>query len=146
MNTTSNRYSPFRAQLLVEKDTLAQRIHRIDEALRALDGLAGARPGRKPGRPASLSLKATRATTPGRRRGRPPGKRAGKRARNELSLRAAILKAMGKGPLTKAEILSGVQKEGYKFSASNPMNSINVLLYTKGLFKKLPGKKFTPAK
>src|SRR5262245_6425128 len=142
MNITSSRYSPFRSQLLGEKESLVERIARIDEALRVLDGLAGSRPGRKPGRRASVARVARAAAVAGRRRGR----RGGKRARNELSLREAMLKAMGSSSLTKPEILAGVQKLGYKFSGPNPMNSINVQLYTKGLFKKRPGKRFTPAK
>src|SRR5262245_37258612 len=130
MNITASRYSPFRAQLLGEKASLTQRIARIDEALRVLDGLglAGSRGGRRPRRASSDIAKAPRPTALRRRRG---GRKSIKRAKNELSLREAIVKAMSKGPLTKPEILEGVHKEGYKFSASNPMNSINVLLYTK---------------
>lgn len=138
-STTAPSYSQFRSQLSLEKAALEQRLAKLNEALRAIEGIAGPRPGRKPGRPPGTATSAAPASTGRKRRGY-------KRANNTMSLRQAMLKAMGSRPLTKPEILSGVQKEGYKFSASNPMNSINVMLYTKGLFKKLPGKRFTPAK
>jgi len=32
-------------------------------------------------------------------------------------------------PLSKAEILEGVQKLGYKFATKDPMNSLNAMLY-----------------
>jgi hypothetical protein len=38
---------------------------------------------------------------------------------------------LGKKHLGKKEILEAVQKTGYKFSTKNPMNSLQVLLYTK---------------
>jgi hypothetical protein len=63
-----------------------------------------------------------------------------------MSLKAAVTKVLSQGPLTKPEIMEAVRKSGYKFTASNPMNSLNVVLYTKGQFKKLPGKRFAPAK
>ena len=142
MKSAVTSYANFRSQLLTEKASLAERLVHIDDTLRALDGLTTGTTGRRRGRPPAFGTAVSRATTPGPRRGR----RSFKRARNALSLREAILKALSKGPLTKSEILAGVQKEGYKFTASNPMNSINVLLYTKGLFKKRPGKRFAPAK
>jgi hypothetical protein len=131
MKSKSDRYSSFRNQLLKEREALHARLARIDGALQAVDGLADAvvtpRRGRLPGAP---------------RRGRP----AGKRAKNTMSLKDAVLKVLASGPLTKGDILTAVQKSGYKFTASNPMNSLNVVLYTKGQFKKLPGKRFSPAK
>lgn len=133
MKLKSDRYSSFRNQLLKEREALQVRLARIDGALQAIEGLAGAvvapRRGRLPGPP--------RRTHGGAR---------GKRARNAMSLKDAVRKVLEKGPLTKPEIMDAVQKSGYKFTASNPMNSLNVVLYTKGQFKKLPGKRFAPAK
>jgi hypothetical protein len=64
-----------------------------------------------------------------------------KRAQNELSLKEAVLKAIEKKPLTKAEILAAVEKLGYKFTAKNPTNSLNTLLYgKKPKFKTQDGK------
>lgn len=51
-----------------------------------------------------------------------------KRLQNDMSLKTAILRVNTK-PMTKQEILAGVQKLGYKFATSNPMNSVNVILY-----------------
>ena len=54
-----------------------------------------------------------------------------KRAENEMSLKEAVVKALEKKPLTKAEIFAGVEKLGYHFTAKKPINSINTLLYGK---------------
>ena len=58
----------------------------------------------------------------------------------------AMTKAIGSNALTKPEIRKGIDATGYKFGGSDPMNSINVKLYTKGLFKKHPGGKFSVIK
>ena len=84
------------------------------------------------------------------RRGRKPGavkvasKVAGKRARNEVSLKEAVVAATKAKPLAKPEILAAIAKNGYKFSAKNPMNSLNTLLYSDKGFKNHGGK-FGPA-
>lgn len=68
-----------------------------------------------------------------------------KRAKNPLSLKAAVIKATSAKALTKPEILSAIKKLGYRFTAKDPTNSLNVVLYTKGQFKNQSGK-FSPAK
>ncbi len=80
------------------------------------------------------------------RRGRKPGavKVSGKRARNEVSLKEAVVAATKAKPLAKPEILAAIAKNGYKFSAKNPMNSLNTLLYSDKGFKNHGGK-FGPA-
>jgi hypothetical protein len=73
------------------------------------------------------------------------GRKAGaKRARNEVSLKEAVLAATKAKPLSKPEILSNIAKAGYKFTAKNPMNSLNTLLYSDKGFKNHGGK-FGPA-
>jgi hypothetical protein len=71
-------------------------------------------------------------------------KAGGKRARNEVSLKEAVLAATKAKPLTRPEILAAIIKTGYKFSAKNPMNSLNTLLYSDKGFKNHGGK-FGPA-
>jgi hypothetical protein len=73
-------------------------------------------------------------------------RRAGKRAANSMSLVEAMRKVTSAKPLTKPEILAAIKKLGYKFASANPMNSINVKLYTRGLFVKRAGGRFAPAK
>jgi hypothetical protein len=46
--------------------------------------------------------------------------------------------------LSKPEILETIAKTGYKFTAKNPMNSLNTLLYSDKAFKNTGGK-FGPA-
>jgi len=70
---------------------------------------------------------------------------AAKRVKNALSLKEAAQKVTSARPLTKKEILAGVKKIGYRFGAKDPMNSLNVILYTKGNFKN-EGGKFSPLK
>ena len=71
--------------------------------------------------------------------------RRGPRTRNEMSLKEAVMQVTKEKPLTKPEILEAIKKIGYRFSAKDPMNSLNVTLYTKGNFKNAGGK-FSPAK
>ena len=61
--------------------------------------------------------------------GRPAGKVTKKRAKNKLSLKEAVLKVLGTSASKKEQILAGVTKLGYKFSAGKPINSLNTLLY-----------------
>jgi hypothetical protein len=68
------------------------------------------------------------------------------RAANAMSLRDAVAKVVQAKPINKYEILDAVGKIGYKFTARDPMNSLNTLLYTPGNFKKHPGGKWGPLK
>lgn len=64
-----------------------------------------------------------------------------KRAKNELSLKEALVQAVKGKSLTKEEILAAVQKLGYQFITKNPLNSMNVVLYGKQpKFKRQNGK------
>ncbi len=63
-----------------------------------------------------------------------PGSRA-LRAPNKMSLRKAVIQVTKNKALTKQEILKAIDKIGYKFTARDPMNSLNVALYTPGTFK-----------
>lgn len=66
------------------------------------------------------------------------------RVRNSQSLKEAVLAATKSKPLTKHEILEAVAKLGYRFSAKDPINSLNTLLYTDQSIKNHGGK-FGPA-
>ena len=67
------------------------------------------------------------------------------RARNELSLKKAIIKVTTGKAMTKDEIFEAVKKMGYRFTTTKPLNSINVVLYgKKPKFKNTDGK-FSPA-
>ena len=63
-----------------------------------------------------------------------------KRAENSISLAEAVLTVTKAKPLSKPEILSAVEKLGYKFSAKSPLNSLNTLLYTNKQIKNYDGK------
>lgn len=116
---TVKQFVALRAALVNEKARLEARLVEINRAL-------------------SQTTRAVPASAPAARAPR-------HRARNELSLKEAITRVTKNKPLTKAEILEAIKKVGYKFAAQNPMNSLNVTLYTKGNFKNANGK-FSPLK
>lgn len=76
----------------------------------------------------------------------PPKKKTRKplARRNKMSLKAAVVEATKAKALTKSEILAAVDKLGYRFSAPNPINSLNTILYTDRQFKNVKGR-FSPA-
>lgn len=71
-------------------------------------------------------------------------RRPRKRIKNPISLRAAVNEVTKAKALTKKEILAEVGKLGYKFAASDPVNSLNTILYGKPKFKNNNGKFSTP--
>lgn len=123
------QFKAVQSELRSERADLLKRIAQIDEAL----GLSG-----------GVVKSAAAAPAKTKRMGRPRGG-GGKRAKNDMSLKAAVTKVTSRKALTKAEILSEIDKLGYKFTAKNPENSLNTVLYAKGLFKNTGGK-FSPAK
>lgn len=111
------RFVQLHRQLTSEKKHLEERLARINGALASLDAPRGAR----------SSAPATA------------------RAKNPMSLKEAILRATSVRALTKPEIYEAVKALGYRFTGKDPMNAINVQLYTKGQFKR-QGRKFSPGR
>ena len=103
------RYIDLRDSLVREKNQLQHRLQQIGQALGQREPAAG------------LASRAFGGGTG--RRGRP--------ARGGLSLRDAVLQLTSRRPMTKEEILEGVQQLGYTFSTNNPLNSLGVILYGK---------------
>jgi len=125
------QFVALRESLLARQAQLQAELKGINEAL----GVATA----------TVAAVTSIAAAPGRRPGRPPGpRRGGKRAKNEMSLREAVLTVTKSKALPKAEILAAVGKLGYVFSAKDPMNSLNTFLYTDKRIKNYDGK-FGPA-
>jgi hypothetical protein len=94
---------------------------------------------------AALGEAAAAAAPAARRAGAPKGPRGPrKRAKNEKSLREAVVEVIKSKPLNRQEILEAVQKNGYKFTAKDPLNSLSTLLYSNKVFKNVDGK-FTVA-
>ena len=140
MKDALKQYLALRSSLLKEKNELEERLSEINQVLSSTGGTAttarsgGKRRGRPPGA--------------GKRRGRPPGatkvgRPKGSGRRNSVSLREAVIAATKSRPLSKEEIMDSIKKQGYKFTGKNPMNSLNVVLYSKNQFKR-DGKKFSP--
>jgi len=127
---TIEQYVTLQAALLKEKAALEDRLVRVNQAL---SGKA---------RSTALS-RALGSVSRGRLTSLPSRRR--RRARNEVSLREIVTRATSARSLTKKDIMAAVVKSGYTFTAKNPMNSLNVLLYKNGLFKRANGK-FSPAK
>ena len=126
--------------LSIEKSDLEARLSEIDKALNSFANLGVStkvktKRGRKPGSVANVAEKAASKRKAPR----------GKRARNEMSLKEAALRVTANGPLSKEAILDEIAKIGYVFSAKNPVNSLNTVLYNKTLFKNFGGE-FGPIK
>ncbi len=86
------------------------------------------------------------APAPSAKPGPAPKKNRAARVENTMSLHEAVTKVVASKPLTKPEILKAIDGLGYKFSASNPMMSLNTLVYTPGKLKKHPGGKWGSVK
>lgn len=121
---TVKQYLALRASLLQEKASLEARLADINKAL-----------SERPGEAAATAV-------PTAQRG--PRRRWPRRVRNEMTLKEAVMRVTKDKPLTKPEILEAVKKLGYRFATKSPMNSLDMLLYKRGNFKR-NGKKFSPA-
>jgi hypothetical protein len=53
------------------------------------------------------------------------------RRNNPMSLREAVITVTTNRPLTKQEIYEAVQRLGYRFGGSDPLNAIGVVVYGK---------------
>ena len=115
------QYIALRRSLLTEKASLEARILEINRAL-SDNG--------------SFAPVADKATAPPAKAVRRPRKRL----KNPLSLKVAVAKVTTGKPLSKSEILEAVQKLGYRFTAKNPVNSLNTVLYSGDSFKNQNGK------
>lgn len=114
MKNDIRRYIGLRDSLVREKNELEERLRQISEAL-----------GEAESRQAPSAQAASGKSAPA-------GKsRRGRRGGGGLSLREAVLQVVSSGALTKEEILDQVKGLGYKFSTSNPLNSLGVILYGK---------------
>jgi len=113
------KFVALRQALLKEKAELEQRLAQLDRAL-AVDGAT---------RPAPASS--------------PQASRVG-RIKNPMSLKASVTQVTKDKGLTKPEILAAIKKLGYRFTAKDPVNSLNTVLYTGKAFKNQAGK-FSPA-
>ncbi len=157
-NDKLKQFVSLREQLLQDRAELEARLVEINKALGAVSGpviaavaapvakvapvepVVKGKPGRKKAvvaAPAPAAVKPVKPVKPVKAR------RGGKRAKNQMSLRDAVLAVTKARPLTRQEVLAGVQKLGYVFAAKDPLNSLSTLLYTdKGI--KNNGGKFGP--
>jgi hypothetical protein len=110
MTSDIKKYITLRDSLIQEKTRLENRLQEINSAL-----------GQEGANRTGVNSPITRGAARVGRRG----------ARSGLSLRDAVLQATAKGPLTKEQILEAVKGLGYRFSTSNPLNSLGVILYGK---------------
>jgi hypothetical protein len=115
------RYLQLQEVLKKQKETLEARLAQIKKALAGLNAAP----------PAAMASR--------------PGRRGGRRLPNKMSLREAIVRATSARPLTKEEILSAVQRLGYRFSTDKPLASVCTILYSNRQFKNVNGR-FSPAR
>jgi hypothetical protein len=124
MTSDIKKYINLRDSLILEKTRLENRLREINSALGQ-----GQETGSGFNTSVARGVKASRG-----RRG----------ARSGLSLRDAVLQATAKGPLTKEQILESVKSLGYRFSTTNPLNSLGVILYGKNPKFKNDAGRFSP--
>lgn len=142
MKDNVKEFLALRGALLDEKKQLLNRLQQIDAALADSGAVASPAPKRRGRPPAGASAK----PAPLKRTKLKIAKRkSGKRVRNKVSLREMALKVTKGSPMTKEQIIEAVKKAGYVFNASNPIPSLNSVLYSKKQFKNQGGK-FSPAK
>lgn len=127
--TALQEFNALRESLLSQRKELQERVDAINEAL------------------GGASVSVTSVPRIVKHRAKPPlPKRLLKRGRqgHARSLKQLVIEATKSGSKTKQEILEAVQKAGYKFATSNPLNSLGTFLYTSPQIKK-DGDKFGPA-
>lgn len=107
-----DQFVKLRRQLSEERESLQARLSQISEALGELPLPSLASIQRTSGQSASA-----------------PARRGRQAAGGGQSLREHVMAVLQSGQQTKEEILAGVQNRGYKFSTSNPLNSLGVILY-----------------
>lgn len=120
------QYVELRKALLTEKTKLEARLAQINEALGS-----------------QQQAEAPTSKEPSPAAAEPTASGARSRVRNSISLRTAAIQVTKAEPLSKAQILAAVKKLGYKFGVSDPIPSLNTVLYTKPKFKNVDGK-FSP--
>ena len=113
-----------RQQLSEERGRLEMRLREINEAL-----------GEMPLPSLSPIQGATTPSAGGR------GRRGKRGSGGGQSLRDHVIAVLQGGAMSKEEVLTAVQKGGYKFSTNNPLNSLGVILYGKNpKFNRVDGK------
>jgi hypothetical protein len=106
------QFVALRSALERERHSLQNRLREIERVLGSVAAGAAPSPGRRAAAPA-------RAKSAGGRRRRP----------NAVSLREAIGAATSRTPLSVRDIVAAVQKNGYRFQSTNPVNSVGAYLY-----------------
>lgn len=116
-------YTTLRQQLTQERQRIQARLQQIEAVLGEVEAAAPASPPPSPAR-----------------------QTASPRPDNKVSLREAITQATSKQPLKVREIVDSVQKLGYRFQSSNPVNSVGAYLYGREGKKhfKAAGGRFAP--
>jgi hypothetical protein len=109
-NDSLQQFVKLRQQLTQERGQLEARLRQISEAL-----------GEMP-LPSASAMQGATASAPAQ-----PARRGRRAAAGGQSLREHVIEVLQGGQ----EVLDAVQKRGYKFSTSNPLNSLGVILYGK---------------
>ncbi len=159
-NDRLKQFVSLRAELQREKSELMGRLAEIDKALGSVGVVAPvvaatvvaapARRGRPPGRPVGrppgrpAAAPPVVAVAPAKSKDKGKAKSKGKRAKNALSLREVVKAVTKAAPLARQDILKAVLKQGYVFTAKDPLNSLSTLLYSDKSIKNYGGK-FGPA-
>src|SRR5439155_8126690 len=70
-----------------------------------------------------------------------------RRIKNPMPLREAVIQVTSQKPLSRSEIVEAVKGVGYRFQTKAPLNSLNMILYSKSSgFRRENGKFIPPRK
>jgi len=129
-------------RLVRRRASLLTRLTRLDDLIEMLGGSANGRTARR-ARPARTA-RGGRGRGPGRRPGRRGrGGRAGRRRpRNEMTLSAALAKALSGKTMSVTEAAGAVRRAGYRTNSSNFRTQVNIALI-KGPFKRVGRGQYT---
>lgn len=123
--TDVDRYIALRASLTKEKAALEARLAAINRAL---------------GNAAPVAEHSAKSASKPASKSSPKAGARGKRAKNEMTMKEATVKALTGTSLGRQDVLKAVLALGYKFTASDPLNSLSSLLYADKTFKNKDGK------
>lgn len=110
-STAVKQFIKLRNQITSERSRIIARLNEVESAL------------------GSFPVTEAPPKATGKKRGPKPGSK--RKVSNELSLKEAVVKAIGNKQMTREQVLEGVLATGYRFRTSNPLNSLNVILYGK---------------
>ena len=137
-----SQYLNLQRELRQAKEAFETELRLISEALGAHER---ARLGRGKGQTSAMSsATATRQRRPGSKTKQRRATRKARATGNTMTLREAVNQVLRRQPMSKKDILTGVEKLGYRSSSAHPIRPLSVFLYRN--YSRTKDGRFIPAK